>query len=150
MIAQIEAIKHRLYRTSLVYLSQEADALEAVDEAIYQALKHIDQLREPQYFQTWITRILINVCKKELRRKKRITLDFAESDESEEPFDQLPLKEAVSKLPEELRLIVSLRFFSQYTVAETAAILNLPQGTVATRQRKALSLLKLELQEEEV
>ena len=82
--------------------------------------------------------------------QKRITLGFAESDESEEPFDQLPLKEAVSKLPEELRLIVSLRFFSQYTVAETAAILNLPQGPVATRQRKALSLLKLELQEEEV
>ena len=40
-----------------------------------------------------------------------------------------------------------LRFFSGYTQAETADALEIPQGTVATRQRKALQLLKLDLEE---
>ena len=64
-------------------------------------------------------------------------------------YDHLPLKEAVRRLPEELRQVVVLRFFAGYTQAETAGALEIPQGTVATRQRKALSLLRLELGEGE-
>ena len=52
-------------------------------------------------------------------------------------------------MPEELRSVVILRFFSGYTQAETAAALNIPQGTAATRQKRALALLKLELGEED-
>ena len=54
----------------------------------------------------------------------------------------------IGRLPEELRSVVILRFFSGYTQAETAAALNIPQGTAATRQKRALALLKLELGEE--
>ena len=63
-------------------------------------------------------------------------------------YEHLPLKEAIRRLPEELRSVVILRFFSGYTQAETAAALNIPQGTAATRQKRALALLKLELGEE--
>ena len=41
------------------------------------------------------------------------------------------------------------RFFAGLSQAETAAALEVPQGTVATRQRRALQLLRLELGEEE-
>ena len=64
-------------------------------------------------------------------------------------YDALPLKEAVGRLPEQLRTVVILRYFSGYTQAETAAALGIPQGTVATRQRRALALLRLELGEED-
>ena len=40
-----------------------------------------------------------------------------------------------------------LRYFADYTLAETARALQIPQGTAATRQRKALALLRLELEE---
>ena len=56
----------------------------------------------------------------------------------------------MNRLPRELRTVVILRFFSGYTQAETAAALEIPQGTVATRQRRALALLRLELGEEEI
>ena len=65
-----------------------------------------------------------------------------------EEFDSLPLKEAIKRLPKELKDVVILRYFSGYTLVETAAALSLPQGTVATRQRKALKLLKLDLEGE--
>lgn len=148
--ARTETVKQRLYRTAYLYLGSEADALEAVDEAVYQALRGLRKLREPALFETWLTRILINECHRELRRRKRLAGEDALPETAgPDAYDALPLKDAVRRLPEELRLVVILRFFAGYTQAETAAALRVPQGTVATRQRKALQVLRLELGEEE-
>jgi RNA polymerase sigma-70 factor (ECF subfamily) len=122
----------------------------SVDEAVYRALKALRQLREPEYFETWLTRILLNECHRELRRRKRFSFGEEALPESAGPdvYDGLPLKEAVLRLPEELRAVVVLRFFGGYSQKETAQALQIPQGTVATRQRRALALLRLELGEE--
>ena len=147
--ARTEAVRQRLYRTAYLYLGSEADALEAVDEAVYQALRALKKLREPEHFETWLTRILLNECHRELRRRKRVAGEDALPDTAgPDAYDALPLKEAVRRPPEELRAVVILRFFTGYTQAETAAALDIPQGTVATRQRRALALLRLELGEE--
>ena len=148
--ARVEALKGRLYRTAYLYLGSEADALEAVDEAVYKALSALKQLRRPEYFDTWLTRIVLNECHRELRRRRRLSSEETLPESAEaDAYDTLPLKEAVRRLPEELRTVVILRFFAGYTQAETAAALNIPQGTAATRQRRALELLRLELGEEE-
>ena len=147
--ARTEALRDRLYRTAWLYLGSEADALEAVDEAVYQALRALGKLRQPEFFETWLTRILINECHRELRRRKRLAGEEALPDTAgPDAYDDLPLKEAIRRLPEELRAVVILRFFTGYTQAETARALEIPQGTVATRQRRALELLRLELGEE--
>lgn len=145
---RVEALKVRLYRAAFLYLGSEADALEAVDESVYQALRHLRQLRDPALFDTWITRILINECHRELRRRKRFDPgggDALPDTAGADQYDGLPLKEAVRRLPEELRQVIVLRYFGGYTLAETAAALEIPAGTVSTRQRKALGLLRLEL-----
>ena len=144
-----EALRARLYRTAYLYLGSEADALEAVDEAVYQALRALKKLREPAFFETWLTRILINECHRELRRRKRLAGEEALPETAgPDAYDHLPLKDAVARLPETLRAVVILRYFTGYTQSETAAALAIPQGTVATRQRRALELLRLELGEE--
>lgn len=152
--ASVEAIRNKLYRTAYMYLGNEASAYESIDEAVYKALKSLKNLRQPEYFNTWITRILINVCKDELSRIKRlqpeenITINMNSTDEID--TDSLSLKEIISRLPEDLKEIIILRYFSGFTLAQTAVSLNMPQGTVVTKQRRALSILKLELSEEEV
>lgn len=144
-----EQLKTRLYRTAYLYLGSENMAVDTVDEAVFLGWKALKKLRQPEYFNTWMTRILINQCKKELRRSKREqSLDTVEECASEE-LDSLPLKEAVRRLTPELKEVVILRFFAGYTLAETAQNLQIPQGTVVTRQRRALNALKLELTEEE-
>lgn len=146
---RVEAVRTRLYRTAYLYLGSEADALEALDEAVYKALRSLKQLREPDFFETWLTRILINECHRELRRRSRFSGEEPLSEEAgPDAYENLPLKEAIRRLPEALRTVVILRFFAGYTQAETAAALEIPQGTVATRQRRALELLRLELGEE--
>lgn len=148
--ARVQALRGRLYRTAYLYLGSEADALEAVDEAVYQALRALKKLRQPDFFDTWLTRILLNECHRELRRRKQFSGEetFPETAGPDE-YDALPLKEAVRCLPEDLRAVIILRFFAGLSQAETAAALEVPQGTVATQQRRALQLLRLELGEEE-
>ena len=147
---RLTPLRPRLYKTALLYLGGEDAALEAVDEAVYKALRGLKKLREEAYFETWLTRILINECKNELRHRKRfVPLDDI-PEESAEDYDRLPMRQAVEKLPVRLREIILLRFFMGLTLAETAKALEIPQGTAATRQRRALELLRLELSEEVV
>ena len=144
-----EAVRSRLYRTAFMYLGSEAQAVDAVDEAVYRGLLALKSLRQPQYCETWLTRILINVCKTELQRQNRFrTLEDAPEETWAGELDSLPLREALERLPDALRAVVILRYFSGYTLEETARALELPRGTVTGRQKRALELLRLELKEE--
>lgn len=146
---KIADVKRKLYNTALLYLGNESDAMEAVDEAVYKAFKSIKSLKHDELFNTWLIRILINECKKELRRKKRIYVsDIIEENSEDFNYDILPLNEAIFKLPEGLRSVIILRYFDDLTLAEVSEILDIPQGTVVSKQRKALSLLKMNLIEE--
>ena len=124
----------RLYRTAFLYLGGEHAAVDAVDEAVYRAFRDRRKLRQPEFFETWLTRILINVCKDELRRRRR-----------ECRVCVPPEPAAVRALPEELRSVIVLRYFTGLTLEETAAALEIPRGTVSSRQRRALELLRLDL-----
>lgn len=144
-----DALKEKLYGMAFLYLGSQSLAVDAVDEAVYLGLRACHRLREETFFNTWLTRILINACNAELRRRRR-EVSMAELPETaQEAFDALPLREAVGRLPRELKDVIILRYFTGLTLAETARTLDIPQGTVVTRQRKALRLLRLELTEGE-
>ena len=138
-----DGLKPRLYRTALLYLGGETAAVDAVDEAVYRGLTGCAALRRPEFFSTWLTRILLNVCAAEYRRRKWEQATDALPETPQEVFDGLPLRDAVSRLPEELRAVVVLRFFSGLTLEETARVLDLPRTTVSTRQKRALALLTI-------
>ena len=148
MASRLEPLRQRLYRTALAFLGGEAAALDAVDEAVYRALRSLKKLRRDEYFETWITRILINICKDELRKSARLRPLDELGELSAEDYDALPVREAVAALPAELRELIMLRFFMRFMLAESAETLGIPQGTAASRERRALKLLRLELSEE--
>ena len=149
-ITRSERIKSRLYRTALLYLGSEHAALDAVDEAIYRGFRGYKKLRSEDFFETWLTRILINLCKDERKRRAREIPTDPIPEVSQEYLDTLPLKQAVAALPEELRAVIILRYFTGLTLEETAETLEIPRGTVSTRQKRALALLRLDLEEKEV
>ena len=127
-LRRAEASREKLYRAAILTLGSEAAAIAAVDEAVYRGYRKFHGLRQSEYLETWLMRILINVCRDELRRRKR-ELAMAELPETaREEFDALPLREAIRRLPEPLRQVVILRYFSGFTLEETAAILELPRA----------------------
>jgi len=142
---RVSLVKPRLYRTALLYLGSEHLAKEAVAEAEYKAFISIKKLHHPEQFETWLTRILMNECKKTSHRLKQEMPHKPAYEPSTEDFNVLPLKEAIVKLPNELKEVVILRYFSSFTVSQTAQSLDIPQDTVTTRQHRALQLLDLEL-----
>lgn len=144
-----EGLRGKLYGIALLTLGSESAALDAVDEAVYKGYRSYKKLRQPQYFETWLIRILINVCRDELRRRRRELAVETLPETAAEQYDALPLKEAIRRLPAVLRDVIILRYFTGMTLEETASALAIPRGTVATRQRKALALLKLDLTAEE-
>lgn len=142
----ITSYKNIMYKIALGYLSHEADSMEAVDEAVYLGYAKIKQLKNPDALKSWLTRILINECYRILRtRKREISSQDLPEISSTESKTSMTVKNAVDNLPEELKEIIILRYFADYSVKDTAVFLNLPQGTVATRSRKALELLKEDL-----
>jgi len=147
---RVEALRPRLYRIAYCYLGSEALAMDAVDESVYRGLRGLKKLRQPDFLDTWLTRILLNECQREWKRQSRFQPLENLPELTAEDLDHLPLQEAIRQLPKELRDVVILRYFSGYTQAETAEALEVPQGTVATRQRRALQLLRLELEEANV
>ena len=130
--AGVERLKGRLWRLARLRLDSDADATDVLDEAVFRGWQSCGRLRHPEYFDTWLTRILINECSRELRRRSR-----------EHPTAQLP--EMPWEEPDKLRWVILLRYFSDYTLEETARALHLPRSTVHARQKKALELLKLDL-----
>lgn len=138
--------KEMLYRVAFGYLRDESKSLDAVDEAVYQGYVHRHDLREPKYLKTWLVRILINECLKIIRiNKKELNTDvFPESSQSFQE-DSIHLRLAIENLPEDLKKVITLRYFGGFTIAETAEILGIPDGTVSTRSRKALEMLRIEI-----
>lgn len=144
----IETLRPKLYRTAFCYFGDETTALDVLDEAVYRGLCASGKLREPTYFATWMTRILLNECHREQKRRSRFHSMDSIPEPTAEELDDLSLQEAILRLPKDLKDVVVLRYFSGYTLSETAEALNIPQGTTATRQRRALKLLRLELEVE--
>lgn len=146
-IAAIEKYKEGLYRIAYSYMNNPTLAVDALDEAFYKGYVNRRKLKQPEYLKTWLTRILINECLQLLRKSRHEILSDRLPEEAAESYDGLPLKAALNKLPEDLSKIIYLRYYGGYTLAETAQILNIPPGTAASRERRALALLRLELEE---
>jgi RNA polymerase sigma factor (sigma-70 family) len=149
-ITFLSEYKSVMYRIAFGYLGDEIKALDAVDEAVYLGYLHRKDLREQKFLKTWLTRILINECYKVLRKNKREVMTGILPEIFSEATDLSDsVKLAVRELPEELSRIIVLRYFGGYTIAETAEILGIPEGTVSTRTRKALERLRIEMGDQE-
>ena len=139
--------ENTLYRVAKSMLGSEADCADAAQNALLRAWERLHTLRDPAYFKTWLTRILINECRAILRQRARYYPLEAEIAEDEAaPENSSELYEAVMGLEQKYRLPVVLYYIEGFRTAEIAAMLRLPEGTVKTRLRRAREILRKELE----
>lgn len=147
-IQRVRACERRLYRVARTMLPQECDCEDAVQEALLRAWDRRETLRQEAYFDTWLIRILINQCKTFYRRRPPEPAELTE-DIVQVPSEETPLLEALMALSRKQRVTLELHYIEGYSVAETARILRLPEGTVKWRLKRGRELLKESLNREE-
>jgi RNA polymerase sigma-70 factor, ECF subfamily len=150
-------------RTALRTLGNIADAEDAVQDALLAAYKHLDQFRGQARMSTWLTTIVVNSARMQLRRRPRRThfsLDGQSDQESYEWSELLPdqslspeeqcrrseLAAQVTELARQLSPTLSrtfqLRHLDGLTIREITQVLGVAEGTVKARLARARTKLR--------
>jgi RNA polymerase sigma-70 factor, ECF subfamily len=147
--ALCDVLKTKLFRTAKGVLGNETLALDAVSEAVFRAYKGIKRLHEAKYVETWFIRIVLNVANDIQRRQKReLVMETVPENAHYDNHSDMEFFALIESLQKELREIISLKYYSGYTLAEISEILNMPEGTVKSRLNRALNLLRIEVSDE--
>lgn len=151
---RIEQIRKKLFAVAFPYFRSESMAIDMVDEAIYKGFLKKRALREEAFFETWMIRILMNTCATHYKRviRNQSFEEYVVTHDSTAEFStqKMALMDAVSHLPEDLRKVITLKYFGGYINTEISEMLKIPMGTVSSRTRRALELLRTELGGEEL
>ena len=113
----------------------------------------IRSLKDPQYFKTWFSRILINVANDYLRNKGMVDLELDETSYVKEVVieDQIEIKidlyNAIDELEDKYKDAVILRYIDDLKIEDISKILDRPVNTIKTHLRKALKDMKKMLKE---
>jgi RNA polymerase sigma-70 factor (ECF subfamily) len=145
--ARAMACERKLYRVARTLLRADADCEDAVQEALIRAWQSRDSLREEQYFDTWLTRILINECRN-LQRRRPPTVPLEPDLDAARPKETGALLAALTALPEKQRLVMTLHYVEGYPVEAVAGILKIPAGTVKWRLSRGRKRLREDMKEE--
>lgn len=149
-IKLIEERKDMLYRTAFLYVKDEHDALEIVDITVYKAYLSIKDLRKPEFFNTWITKILINASMDLLRHRKKVVQFNKNYDKEyiEEDLEgRIDLYNAVDKLDGILKTVIILKYYDDLKISEIADIISCSESNVKNYIHKALQKLRCDIDE---
>ncbi len=142
------------YRLAWAILTDDVDADDATQDAFALAWRNRRSLRDPERFDAWFGRILVNVCRERLRRRVRQkvrpleeTDDLPVSDSSVQLSSRDAIARAMTRLDADHRMVVVLRYWADMTVDEIAERLDLPSGTVKSRLHYALRSMRPRLED---
>ncbi len=139
------------FRIARAMLGDESDARDATQEAFVSAWRELPRLREPERFDAWLRRILVNACRAQMRVRKRvreIRLEVIADPPAPGPSlsEQLgatdTLARAFDRIDGDKRAILVLHHLDRASVAEIAASLGIPTGTVKRRLHDAREALQ--------
>lgn len=142
-VALMRQQEEALHRMAWSMLRKDEDVADAMQETVLKAYRSLPSLREPNYFRTWLFRILINECNTLLRGRKRTVSvsDFPITASPANEYDRIDLRDAVDRLDEKQRTVVILHYFEDLSVAQTAQTLELTESAVKTRLMRARAAL---------
>lgn len=133
-----------MYRFALYMLKHPHDAEDAVSDAVTDAWAQIRSLKKEESFKAWIFRILSNKCRQKLKQYTQKTVELPE-DLQEDIGDReegLDVRSAFSRLNDEDRMILALHIFAGYSSREIGRMLHMSDGTVRSRQKRALEKME--------
>ena len=149
----VKKYNKRLYRVSMAILHDDAEAEDMMQIAYIKAYENLHQFEGRANFSTWLTRIAINECLMQLKkRKKNVKLDNSISElqiENRHPMNAVintelkeVLEKAIGRLPEKYRVVFILREVEGMNVEETKECLSISEANVKVRLNRAKEMLR--------
>jgi RNA polymerase sigma factor (sigma-70 family) len=157
----VQAYQGIAFRTAYLVVGDAAEAEDAAQEGFVKAYYALRRFRQGAPFRPWVLQIVVNEARNRRRsagRRTGLVLRTAAEAPSGEAApspeaalisgeEQKALLEAVSKLKEDDRLVISCRYFLELSETETAEVLGWRRGTVKSRLSRALERLRAEIGE---
>lgn len=150
--ALVEQHSRVLFGTAYLMTRDRGLAEDAVQGALTQMWKHLPSTRLRGSLKAWLVRIVVNEVKQQYRKKRVPTVPLEQASEvASDPQEtetvmvrdeeRQHLGRALEMLPPEQREAVVLRYFSDLTVPEVAAVMGKREGTIKSRLSRALDRL---------
>lgn len=140
------------FRLARAILLDDGDAEDAIQEASLAAWRRRSSLRDPERFEPWFERIVVNQCRDQLRRRNRavplaprtVDLDVAGggAGSAVERGEDPDIDRALAALDLDHRLVVVMRYWQDRSVEDIASRLGIPAGTVKSRLHHALKRIR--------
>lgn len=133
-----------LYHTASRLLNNDEDVADAMQDTIISAYEKLHTLKNDEYFNTWICKILINTCNSLLNKNKNTqmideNLHFHHDDRK---YQKIELEDALNSLNEIYKLALILYYIVGLNVKEISEFLKEPEGTIKSRLSRAKSMLR--------
>lgn len=138
----LQRYRNRIFNLAWQLLGDRDEAEDVAQETFLQAFEHLHEFRGESQISTWLYRIAVNACMMRLRQRKFVEPlpeDYEPVDEIDwrKVEEQILLKrridEVLTRLPENLRLVLILREIHELSYEEIAQVLSIPIGTVRSR-----------------
>lgn len=125
-------------------MNNEEDVADAMQDAIISAYEKLNTLKNDEYFNTWICKILINKCNSLLNKKKNISVmnEHLFPEKGNDEFQKIELEDALNSLNEVYRLALILYYIVGLNVKEISEFLKEPEGTIKARLSRSKSILR--------
>jgi len=144
----------KLYAIARLILRDGDRAQDATQEAYIAAWRRLGGLRDPDRFEPWLRRLLVNACYHEARTQKRRAtaegrvrpIDTGSSDPAIVTADRDELARAFEALAPEQRALIVMHYHLGLPMQETALILGLPLGTVKSRLNRTKQQMRATLE----
>ena len=140
-----------VYRVGFSYLKNTADAEDIAADVFVKLLKSGVKFQSEEHEKAWLLRAAINLCKNNLKSRKRKALDICEYEnlQAEDQIQKNEILQSVMELPERYKSVIYLYYYEGYTTAEIARILKKPNSSVRVYLHEARKILKGVLENEE-
>ncbi|WP_107950412.1 sigma-70 family RNA polymerase sigma factor [Lysinibacillus parviboronicapiens] len=144
--------EEKLYYTALSYVGQKEDALDAIQETACKAYLTIKQLKHPEFFSTWLFRILIHECYRLLKKGQRI-IPYEEGEllkrlnhQPTEISNPIDLSEALQHLSHAHQMALILYYYHDLPIKQISQMMDKPSSTIKTYLHRGKKHLKRELE----
>lgn len=148
------SVVDRLYATAVLILRDHSMADDATQETLVRAWRDLPSLRDPDRFEAWLRRLLVNACRDEGRRHRRrrpeITLlpihEPSIVDSSLALAQRDALERGFRRLSTDHRTALMLHHYLGLSMPEVADAINVPIGTAKSRVHHATRALRAALE----